>query len=166
LEVPVTYFFEDSGDKHFLSEVFLPYKDAQSKEFKEALKTTVSLFIIQQYETYFYSDSEVSKLRNETLKKDDDAFCKKMPNASASRACFVFFGVNLYFNIYNSIPDEIRNEVIAMINRINSEFFTEIKTNKSIYWLIKNDVFTETDLLQMVNNISLDYRKKQACLNE
>jgi len=29
LEVPITYFFEDSGDKHFLSEIFLLSKDVK-----------------------------------------------------------------------------------------------------------------------------------------
>jgi transcriptional regulator with XRE-family HTH domain len=161
LEVPVTYFFEDSGDKHFLSEIFLPFKDVKSKEFKEAMQTTISLFVLQQYETYFYNDSEVAKLRSKTLKKEYDAFCKKVPNTLVTRACSVFFGVNIYFNYYNDIPVEIRNEVIAMINRINSEFYTEVKENKSIHWLLKNDIIAEKDLLQMVNNIALDYRKRQ-----
>ena len=166
LEVPVTYFFEDSGDKHFLSEIFLLSKDVKNAEFKEAIQTAISFFVSKQYETYFFNDSEVIKLKNSTLKKEFAAFVKSHPNPMLSESLSVYFAVNIYFNLNIDIPAEIRNEVIAMFNRINSEFFTEIKENKTVHWLLRNGIISEKELLQMVNNIALDYRKKQAYLQD
>jgi len=115
-------------------------RNVKNAEFKEAIQTAISFFVSKQYETYFFNDSEVIKLKNSTLKKEFAAFVKSHP--------------------------EIRNEVIAMFNRINSEFFTEIKENKTVHWLLRNGIISEKELLQMVNNIALDYRKKQAYLQD
>ena len=162
LEVPITYFFEDSGDKYFLSEIFLACKGVTDPVLRESIEKTLSIHIIPQYEKYFYDDADIQKLINETYKNEYIEFCEMLPSGTRTtpRTCSVFFTVDVYFNYYDFFKPDDRPKIFSIINRINSEFFVVIKENKSIRWLLKNDVITETNLLQMVNNISLHYRKR------
>ena len=163
LEVPITYFFEDSGDKYFLSEIFLACKGNTNTEVRKSIEEIISIYILRQYEKYFYDDIDIQKLITETFKKEYEEFCEKLPldRRPTPRTCSVFFGVNIYFNTFNDFPIDDRHEIISTINRVNSEFFVVIKENKSISWLLKNDVISEANLLKIVNDISLDYKKRE-----
>jgi transcriptional regulator with XRE-family HTH domain len=148
LEVPVTYFFEDSGDKHFLSEIFLEIKGA-----KEEINTVIFLFLYVQYQKFFFNDSEVIKLLTETYKKEYNEFLKKFPesnNISTFRTCAIFF--SRYYNPVKNI-----DELESMINRINGDFFTAINNNKSILWLLKNDFITAGFMVTSIGKISNEF---------
>ena len=171
LEVPVTYFFEDSGDKHFLSEIFLETKseDAplqkhflceifyETKNAKEEINALVYKFLYVEYQKFFFKDSEVQILLFETYKKQYNEFLKKLPDNieySDFRKCTVFFGA------YLDIPGTFVEKFTKMIIRISGNFFTAIKENKSIHWLLKNEIINESFLFTSISEIAGQYHNR------
>jgi len=157
LGVPVTYFFDDAEDNHFLTEIFLNNGDP------EAIKNVIASFIAIKYYFLFDNSPDVKKLITETLKEEYNNYITKVYKIKkptySNEEIYEFFS-SLHFPEFN-FKTETAKELTAALLETHSNFYLAMKENKSICWLLKNNIITEKELIEEVTATTFQYRVKK-----
>lgn len=159
LDIPISYFFENSENHYFLSEFFrLKNRNYRKNNIHDFIKS----FVYYSYDVFLYDNKEIKELIENTLEHPYIQFKKGYTSEYKEELSAYPGGYdNEEIGIVGSfikrwVPlkgnDDVKKKLHEILPEVNKRFSERIHNSKAIKWLIDEEIISVSDVSMFLVN--------------